>query len=204
MRYVLILLAMLFMAGCATKETIRAPLSSSAAIVASQPTTVAPVVKTAPAPITELTATLLPPPKDLDNRQVACMADAIYYESRGEPEKGQEGVGYVVLNRVHSKKWPDTVCSVVYQCTRVSRHSKRKVCQFGWASERHHVTDAKAYAHALDLARLVMLGFAPNPIGHCTYFHSTAERTPRGVKYALRKRIDHHVFYAYQDELAKL
>lgn len=207
MRYVLIFLTMLFMAGCANQVTVRAPQSLSTAVVTPQQPIVAPVAKVATAPPTELTAVVSPSPKDLDLEQVNCLSDAIYYEARGENEKGQAGVGYVVMNRVHSKKWPDTVCKVVYQCSHIKHHgrqSKQKVCQFGWASKKHRVNDAKAYAHAQDLARLVMLGFVHNPVGHCTYFHSTAERTLRGSRYALRIRIEHHLFYAYKDELASI
>lgn len=204
MRYIFILLAVIVMAGCAPKVAVKASQSASTAVASSTPVAVVSVTKIDPAPIPELSVASVPLPQDLDKRQLTCLADSIYYEARGEDLKGQEGVGYVVMNRVKARKWPNTICGVVYQCTRASPHSKRKVCQFGWASRKHRITDFKAYAHAQDLARLIMLGVAPNPIGHCTYFHSTAERTPRGVKYAIRKRIDHHIFYAYHDELVAI
>ena len=44
-----------------------------------------------------------------------CLAEAIYFEARGEAVRGQIAVAQVVLNRAFSGKYPDTVCGVVYQ-----------------------------------------------------------------------------------------
>src|SRR5262249_57826929 len=44
-----------------------------------------------------------------------CLAEAIYFEARGEAVRGQMAVAQVVLNRVFSGKYPNTVCGVVYQ-----------------------------------------------------------------------------------------
>lgn len=48
-------------------------------------------------------------------RDVACLAMAVYYESRGESLKGQRAVASVVMNRVRSPRFPDTVCEVIFQ-----------------------------------------------------------------------------------------
>lgn len=48
-------------------------------------------------------------------REVACLALAVYYEARGESERGQRAVASVVMNRVHDKRFPDTACEVVFQ-----------------------------------------------------------------------------------------
>jgi hypothetical protein len=44
-----------------------------------------------------------------------CLAQAIYFEARAEPVRGQQAVAQVVLNRVFSPHYPKDVCSVVYQ-----------------------------------------------------------------------------------------
>lgn len=44
-----------------------------------------------------------------------CLALTIFLEARGEPITGQYHVGAVILNRVHSEDYPDTVCEVVNQ-----------------------------------------------------------------------------------------
>lgn len=52
---------------------------------------------------------------ELDNEDKEILARAIYAEARGEPYKGQIAVGAVILNRVKSSNFPDTVEKVVYQ-----------------------------------------------------------------------------------------
>src|SRR5262249_59218925 len=44
-----------------------------------------------------------------------CLTDAIYFEARGEPVRGQIAVAQVVMNRVFSGYYPNTVCGAVYQ-----------------------------------------------------------------------------------------
>ncbi|MBV9969633.1 MAG: cell wall hydrolase, partial [Xanthobacteraceae bacterium] len=59
-----------------------------------------------------------------------CLADAIYFEARGEPVRGQIAVAQVVMNRVFSRYYPNSVCGVVYQS------SSRRACQFSFACDR--------------------------------------------------------------------
>lgn len=48
----------------------------------------------------------------IDETNIDCLAEAIYYESRGEPLLRY--VGDVVLNRVKSRYFPNTICGVVH------------------------------------------------------------------------------------------
>jgi N-acetylmuramoyl-L-alanine amidase len=43
------------------------------------------------------------------------LARVIYGEARGEPYKGQVAIGAVVLNRVKSPSFPNTIAGVIYQ-----------------------------------------------------------------------------------------
>jgi len=43
------------------------------------------------------------------------IARAINGEARGEPYEGQVAVGAVILNRVKSSKFPNTIAGVIYQ-----------------------------------------------------------------------------------------
>lgn len=61
-----------------------------------------------------LTLGLVTTPVQAD-QQRQCLAKAIYHEARGESIQGQKAVGYVVLNRLNSPKWPKTICDVVHQ-----------------------------------------------------------------------------------------
>ena len=68
-------------------------------------------------------------PKD-SARQMRCLAEAIYFEARSEPEAGQAAVAQVVLNRVRSGIFPTNVCAVVYQ-----DRNHPFACQFSFACE---------------------------------------------------------------------
>ena len=52
---------------------------------------------------------------DTSDRSVRLLAACIYGESRGEPYKGQVAVGAVILNRVQSSKFPNSIAGVIYQ-----------------------------------------------------------------------------------------
>src|SRR5690606_17407057 len=68
-----------------------------------------------------------------------CLAEAVYFEARSEPYRGQIAVAQVVMNRVFSPFYPNEVCGVVYQ----NAH-RRLACQFTFACDGipERITDA--------------------------------------------------------------
>jgi spore germination cell wall hydrolase CwlJ-like protein len=60
-----------------------------------------------------------------------CLALNVYHEARGEARAGQYAVAEVTMNRVASRRFPDTVCEVVYE-QRWDRRRKRHVGAFSW------------------------------------------------------------------------
>lgn len=65
--------------------------------------------------------------------EIECLAKNMYFEARGEGERGQTAVAFVTINRVRSNKYPNTVCEVVYQAKTNSRGVPlRNQCQFSW------------------------------------------------------------------------
>lgn len=62
--------------------------------------------------------------------QAECLSRAIYFEARSESELGQLAVAKVILNRVKSKNYPNTICGVVYQGS-----DRRNSCQFSFACD---------------------------------------------------------------------
>lgn len=55
------------------------------------------------------------PSDDTKSRELRCLALNIYFEARGEAPEGQLAVGLVSMNRVHSKRYPNSICRVVWQ-----------------------------------------------------------------------------------------
>jgi len=55
--------------------------------------------------------------------EIVCLALTIFLESRGESLAGQRMVGEVILNRVASGRYPDTICEVVNQPGQFATHA---------------------------------------------------------------------------------
>lgn len=49
------------------------------------------------------------------DRELHCLANAVYFESRGEPIEGQLAVAQAILNRVESGRYASSICGVVNQ-----------------------------------------------------------------------------------------
>jgi len=100
-----------------------------------------------------------------------CLADAVYFEARGEPEKGQEAVAQVVMNRVFSGYYPNNVCGVVYQ--NASRHL---ACQFTFACEGkdlNKIDEPDMWEQAKRIARDMLDGkIWLAEVGHATHYHA--------------------------------
>lgn len=77
-----------------------------------------------------------------------CLAKAIYFEARSEPLEGQLAVAQVVLNRVKSPKFPNTICGVVYQ-----GEAKKHRCQFSFACDG--VSDTPFEGESWELSKRV-------------------------------------------------
>ena len=59
------------------------------------------------------TSKLLSLPVPKTGKQMSCLAEALYFEARGEPIQGQLAVGEVVLNRVEDPRYPNSICKVI-------------------------------------------------------------------------------------------
>jgi hypothetical protein len=135
-------------------------------------------------------------PKD-SARQMRCLAEAIYFESRGEPEPGQAAVAQVVLNRVRSGIYPATVCGVVYQ-----DRNRPFACQFSFACEGRslRIEEPGPWAVATRVAQDVVSGSNYNPrVALAVNYHANYV-SPFWAGYLRRvDRIGAHIFYAMRD-----
>ncbi|MGN7870273.1 Spore cortex-lytic enzyme precursor [Paracoccus haematequi] len=120
-----------------------------------------------------------------DERDLNCMAEAIYHEARGESTQGQAAVAEVILNRVESRQFPSSVCGVVNQPS-----------QFSYTiGGRKAIGNKAAYLRAREIARRA-LGGAPRVLtGGATYFHTPAVRPDWSRRFQRTVRIGQHIFY---------
>ncbi len=124
------------------------------------------------------------------DEQWQCLASALYHEARGESVKGEFAVAEVILNRVDSRAYPNTICGVVHQ-------GGRGGCQFSFtcdgASDR--IREQGAYVQAGKIARLMIDG-APRALTMgATHFHTTGVRPGWSRKFDRTAAIGAHLFY---------
>lgn len=103
-------------------------------------------------------------------KQEKCLADAVYFEARGEAVRGQIAVAQVVMNRVFSGFYPTTVCGVVYQSK--NRHL---ACQFTFACDgiRDVVNEPDMWERARKIAKETLDGRLWLPeVGKSTHYHA--------------------------------
>ncbi|MGP0060568.1 MAG: cell wall hydrolase [Beijerinckiaceae bacterium] len=126
-------------------------------------------------------------------REKKCLAEAIYFEARSEPEEGQAAVAQVVLNRVSSGLYPTTICGVVYQ-NRQHYHA----CQFSFACEGRslRITEQDAWSTAVRIANEVTEGKTYlADVGASTHYHANYVRPGWSRRLEKMDVIGHHIFY---------
>lgn len=121
------------------------------------------------------------------SREVMCLAQAVYFESRGEPLDGQLAVARVIINRAESNRFPDDYCSVVTQRS-----------QFSFVRGGHIPTPnagSAAWSRAKAIARIAHRDMWESEAGDALYFHATHVRPSWAHRMTTRARIDNHIFY---------
>lgn len=118
-----------------------------------------------------------------------CLALAIYHEARNQPIEGQLAVAEVVLNRVESPAYPDTVCAVIAQPR-----------QFAWVGQAGPVREPEAW----NAARLIAQAVLADPEGTlpgtgATHFHEISARPSWAARLLPVGQIGDHAFYAMAD-----
>jgi hypothetical protein len=137
-------------------------------------------------------------PKD-SARQMRCLAEAVYFESRSEPENGQAAVAQVVLNRVRSGIFPTNICGVVYQ-----DRNRPFACQFSFACEGKslRIEEPGAWAVATRIAQEVVSGVNFNSkVAEALNYHANYVYPFWAPSLRRVDRIGAHIFYAMRSDL---
>jgi len=103
-------------------------------------------------------------------KQEKCLAEAVYFEARGEAVRGQIAVAQVVMNRVFSGFYPTTVCGVVYQ-----NANRRLACQFTFACDGipDVVREPDMWVRARKIAKATLDGQLWLPeVAKSTHYHA--------------------------------
>ena len=92
-----------------------------------------------------------------------CLAQNIYFEARSQPLIEQVAVAQVVMNRVRSPHYPNSVCDVVWE---------RR--QFSWTHDgkSDKPRNSKAWLEANQIASLVLSPNFPDLVDGATHYHA--------------------------------
>ena len=120
-----------------------------------------------------------------------CLTAAVYYEARGESDRGQAAVAQVVLNRVRRAGFPKSVCGVVFQGA--AAHE----CQFSFACDgsMRQGREPAAWRRAHTVAQRALDGIVMEEVGDSTNFHVARLGQIWGSGLVKVAQVGAHVFY---------
>ena len=142
----------------------------------------------------------------MDEESVTCLAKNAYFEARNQSILSQIAVSQVVLNRVKSPDFPNTVCGVVYEA-QISKWYKenmnkevpiRNRCQFSWYCDGKAdiINDQNSYNIALAVANQVLTKYNINDVTDGALFYHAYYVNPRWAKEKVKTVIhEDHIFY---------
>jgi len=128
-------------------------------------------------------------------RDLDCLTQAVYYEARGETDRGQAAVAQVVLNRVKHPAFPKTICAVVFQGAGLGKAD----CQFSFVCDgsMREPRDDTAWGKAQHIAARALSGAVVAEIGSATHFHATRLGPQWGDGLIKVATVGLHVFYKF-------
>lgn len=160
------------------------------------------------APVIEIVIEVSTPVKQqvIDYDQLECLAKNIYFEARGESLEGQIAVSQVVMNRVQSKHFPNTICEVVYQGQLSTWYLEvkgievpvRNRCQFSWWCDGRsdNPKDMTAWGEALTVAAGVIRNEYNDYTNGAMWYHANYVKPDWRHQFTHVTDIGNHKFYA--------
>lgn len=123
-----------------------------------------------------------------------CLAEAMYYEARGEGVVGEEAIAEVVFHRMRRRGYPSSICGVVYQGAK-----EGPACQFSFVcnGELERPKTAADWSHAKLLAAKILDGYMllGNETNGATSFHAIDVEPGWSGNLERTVQIGNHVFY---------
>ncbi len=131
-------------------------------------------------------------PKPKGEAAWKCLSEALYFEARGESVKGQFAVAEVILNRVDSANFPNSVCGVIRQGT-----GRKYQCQFTYTCDGHDevVHEKQAWARVAKISRIMIDGAARTLTKGATHYHTKAVNPRWARVFPRTTTIGVHHFY---------
>lgn len=130
-----------------------------------------------------------------------CMTNAIYYEAGNQSELGKQAVAKVVMNRVNTGKFANSVCDVITQSKVVGQ---TKVCQFSFFCEKAKMLNEKIWFESRLIAENALQnkfdGAIIESLNDALYFHAWYVKPYWAKKMKKLAVIEDHIFYGEKHE----
>ncbi|MBP0481097.1 cell wall hydrolase [Sagittula salina] len=129
-------------------------------------------------------------PKAQGGKEWECLTQALYFEARGERVEGLFAVAEVIMNRVSSQRFPNSVCGVVHQ-------SNGRGCQFSYTCDGHPeaVGEPAAWSRVGKVAKMMLDGAPRGLTRGATYYHTNAVAPKWSRTFTQTASIGDHLFY---------
>jgi spore germination cell wall hydrolase CwlJ-like protein len=134
-------------------------------------------------------------------RQGNCLADAMYYEARGEGRTGEMAIAEVVYNRMRSRYYPGTICGVVYEGSQL--HTG---CQFSFtcSGDMDRPKSRIVWERTQRLALQIVMGLVRlgDTTGGALSYHNLDVQPVWSDTMERTTQIGHHIFYRPYSRMA--
>lgn len=157
-------------------------------------TDVTPEIETQPIKTVNKVVKVIPKPvqvysskkANISKKEFNCLVKNIYYEAGIEDYNGKIAVAQVTMNRLQSKKYGNSICSVVY-----AKH------QFSWTLNKNNPKPkGQLYTDSIKAAKDFLNGKRIKGIEQAYYYHADYITAPKWANsmQAVNK-IGQHIFY---------
>jgi spore germination cell wall hydrolase CwlJ-like protein len=141
-----------------------------------------------------LISSFVSPVETIDENELYCLTEAIYFEAGNQSYMGKYAVGSVVKNRVNSRKYPNTYCGVVRQ---------RKQFSYYWDGKketmprRNNRFEIESLRESKEIAEsLLRMETYYDPTSGSLFYHADSIRPPSWTrKMNVSLEIENHIFY---------
>ncbi len=139
-------------------------------------------------------------PKKRGQAQWHCLAEAIYFEARSENKRAQKAVAEVILNRVDSSRYPNSVCEVVNQGS-----DRKHRCQFSYNCDGvpETIHESSAWNLAQEIAKEMVVAKTRPLTNGATHYHTTAVRPFWSRSLVKTAKYGAHIFYKRQTRISR-
>ena len=131
--------------------------------------------------------------------ELACLSEAVYFEARSESFLAQLAVANVVIERVKSRSYPNTICDVVHQGKYINGKPIRNKCQFSyWCDGKpEKFNDMEALYKSMEVASMVFQGIVLKQTMGATHYHASYVRPfwSLSSRFKLLEQVGTHLFY---------